>query len=889
VLFLFEEFDRENKRKKRKQTIKVVGIISLLTVVVLGMCVDFSKDEKTPDKTLTSQNQQTDSNNTPVVTGTDISDLSENRTATEGKEGTGEYNYGEALQKSILFYDLQRSGKLPDNKRTNWRGDSGMDDGSDAGLDLTGGFYDAGDNVKFNLPMAYTGAMLAWSVIEDPDSYKESGQLPYILDNIRWVNDYLIKCHPEDNVYYYQVGDGNKDHAWWGACEVMQMERPSFKVDSDHPGSTVSAEAAASLAACSAVFKDTDPDYSARCLEHAKSLYKFAEDTKSDEGYTAANGFYNSWSGFYDELAWAAVWISIASEDSSYLKKADEYLGQSVGDYKWAHCWDDVYTGTCLLLAQHTNDKKYGELLERNLDFWTDGYNGEKISYTPDGLAWLDQWGSLRYATTEAFIASSYSQSSACPDNKKEKYWNFAVSQVNYALGSTGRSFVVGFGTDPPVNPHHRTSHSSYANNMNEPAEQAHTLYGALVGGPDSGGNYQDVITNYTVNEVACDYNAGFVCALAKMYGKFGGKTIPDFGAVEVPDHDELYAETSVNASGNDFTEIKAMLYNKTSWPARVTDGLELRYFIDLSEVYDAGGSADGIDISLNYAQNEVKASIQPWNEDKHIYYASIDFSGVKIYPGGQESYKKEVQFRMKSSSGVWNSANDYSFADLTSSNGSSMISADHCALYDNGKLVFGSEPDGEVHEQLTASTENKVTSVSENAETERPAAVTTKKKNTLSAENADVSVILDASQNGGGQNTIYFTVSVTNKGDSSFTTDALDILYYFSSDGADSSSINVWCDSAAVTSPSGNYKAVNDVSGKCTAFSASDNTADTVCTVSSSGSTVIDPGDTYKVQIRMSKNDWSDFNLTNDYSSGNAENIVIRSGDKTLSGNIPS
>ena len=56
----------------------------------------------------------------------------------EGIEGTGNYNYGEALQKSILFYELQRSGPLPEQTRCNWRGDSGLEDGADNGLDLTG-------------------------------------------------------------------------------------------------------------------------------------------------------------------------------------------------------------------------------------------------------------------------------------------------------------------------------------------------------------------------------------------------------------------------------------------------------------------------------------------------------------------------------------------------------------------------------------------------------------------------------------------------------------------------------------------------------------------------------------------------------------------------------
>jgi hypothetical protein len=54
------------------------------------------------------------------------------------------YNYGHVMGLSLLFYEAQRSGKLPSDNRIPWRGDSAMDDGKDVGLDLTGGWYDAG-------------------------------------------------------------------------------------------------------------------------------------------------------------------------------------------------------------------------------------------------------------------------------------------------------------------------------------------------------------------------------------------------------------------------------------------------------------------------------------------------------------------------------------------------------------------------------------------------------------------------------------------------------------------------------------------------------------------------------------------------------------------------
>ena len=657
-----------------------------------------TNDEKEFDKpkpeAITEDNQDNDVDSSDYLgkfQTYSIDGLSMAGSGYEGTKGTGDYNYGEALQKSILFYELQRSGKLPEGTRTNWRGDSCLNDGQDAGLDLSGGWFDAGDNVKFNLPMAYTTAMLGWSVYEDLDAYEESGQLKYQLNNIRYACDYFIKCHPEDEVYYYQVGDGGQDHGWWGPAELVEtrMSRPSYKVTASAPGSCVTGETAAALAVASILFEKEDSEYSKLCLKHAKSLYSFADKYKSDAGYTAANGFYNSWSGYYDELAWAAAWLYLATGDDSYLKKAEEYYPQANQDYNWAMCWDDVHIGAAVLLSQITGKDAYSNAVEKHLDWWTTGTNGERITYSPKGLAWLDNWGSLRYATTTAFIASVYSEMDVCSKSKAETYWDFAVSQANYALGSTGRSFVVGFGENYPQHVHHRTTQGSYTNNINDPVNARHILFGALAGGPDAGDNYTDEVSNYNNNEVACDYNAGFTGLLAKLYTKYKGQTIKDFGAIEEPE-DEFFAEICANVNGNDFIEIKAYVFNESAWPARGNKDLELRYFVDLSEVYAAGGSVDSIDITSNYVQSLKETKLVPYDEDKHIYYLSVSFVDGEVYPGGQESYRKEVQIRMRSTNGAWDNSNDYSNAGMTTG---TMIPADKCAVYEGGKLVYGSEP----------------------------------------------------------------------------------------------------------------------------------------------------------------------------------------------------
>lgn len=612
------------------------------------------------------------------------------------------YNYGEALQKAIMFYEFQRSGALPDDIRNNWRGDSGLSDGSDAGLDLTGGWYDAGDHVKFNLPMAYSTAMLAWSVYESEDALKESGQLEYLLKDIKWVTDYLIKCHPSANVFYYQVGNGGTDHSWWGPAEVMQMERPSYKVDLNSPGSAVSAEAAAALAAAGVIFADRDPDYAATCIQHAKELFSFADTTKSDSGYTAANGFYSLSSGFYDELSWAGVWLYLATKDSAYLDKAESYVPNwgtepqsSTISYKWAQCWDDVHYGAALLLAKITGNEVYKTSTEMHLDYWTTGYNGSRISYTPKGLAWLDSWGALRYSTTTAFLASVYADWSGCSAEKAETYSAFAKQQADYALGSSGRSFVVGFGKDSPKRPHHRTAHSSWADSMTMPAYHRHTIYGALVGGPGRDDSYTDDVNNYTNNEVACDYNAGFVGVLAKLYGNYGGDPIPDFTAMEEVTNDEFYAEAGINASGSNFIEIKALLNNCSGWPARMGDQLSFKYFVDITEAVNAGYTAKDLKITTNYNQGADVSQLLPWDEANNIYYVNVDFTGTKIYPGGQSAYKKEIQFRITGpqNTAFWDNSNDYSYTGLNGVTSGNVVKTTYIPVYDAGVKVFGDEP----------------------------------------------------------------------------------------------------------------------------------------------------------------------------------------------------
>jgi endoglucanase len=114
------------------------------------------------------------------------------------------HDYNDALSKAILFFEGQRSGFLPEDQRQKWRANSGLSDGWTYNYDLTGGYYDAGDNVKFGFPMAFTTTMLAWSVIEFGDKMPPN-ELRNALVAIRWSTDYLLKTISQPNRIFVQV------------------------------------------------------------------------------------------------------------------------------------------------------------------------------------------------------------------------------------------------------------------------------------------------------------------------------------------------------------------------------------------------------------------------------------------------------------------------------------------------------------------------------------------------------------------------------------------------------------------------------------------------------------------------------------------------------------
>lgn len=381
--------------------------------------------------------------------------------------GEPQFNYAEALQKTVYFFEAQQSGKLSPNNRVIWRGPACLNDGQDIGRDLSGGWFDAGDHWTANLTMAFAAMTLAWSAVEHPEGWQQAGQMDELLESLIHVNRYFLKCvlnpdcaDPERDLDV-AIGCGGREgveppnvHAMWAPAELAHLmtNRPTFRVNKACPAGDIPAAMAAAMAASAMVIRDHgsmlrdkrgydsfDPAFAADLLlDRAEKLTRFAkhnmgpayDDKASKEekeqvqrqrlralradGKIVEVGYR---SGPADKVFTAATWLARAAKTPEQRQRwktlAEEtyegpYKAESYHDF-----WKDYGAG---------NFGKVGAFNMLRLDPSQEKYHAELQLYahsfttyksTPGGLR-LREWfaheyGSLRHANNAAVIALYYS------------------------------------------------------------------------------------------------------------------------------------------------------------------------------------------------------------------------------------------------------------------------------------------------------------------------------------------------------------------------------------------------------------------------------------------------------------------------------------------------
>lgn len=663
---------------------------------------------------------------------------------------SGSYNYAEALQKSMFFYEVQQSGKLPEWNSVPWRADSMIDeDGNETDI-VPGGWFDAGDHFKFTLTNAYSASILAWGYMEYKDAVDKAGLGELYKNNIKWGIDYVLAADRGNGKMVGTIGDftgGSTDHNIWCSAEVYLRKHNLNNGDWERPydiieNSTVSALSAAVLAQGYMLFKDTDQEKAEEYLEHAKDLFEGADKFRDTKDIGGMAGMYNT-STWVDDCMYAACWLYKATGDKSYLDKIEsDYIpnfpqeNQSTDwKYTWGLAWDDTTQAAALLYAQITGKEEWINHIDKHIRYWMNegsagGLKPFEGKVTPGGLSHLTNWGCLRHATNTSFLAKLASDTIFKDDSaKSQKYDKWADSQVNYCFGDNeeNMSYVLGMGDKQPTAIHHRTASGIHDDHWNElgqesggeegwQTEYAHTLYGALIGGPDNTGSYGSYkVSDFQFTEVAIDYNAGYTAALCAMIDDYGGEPLADFPPAETPTWAEWEMAAVLNGSGASYTEIKAWAMNHTAWPARVQKNISYRYYFDVSEVLAAGLSVDDIKVegkSQQYGEGkqgyaEVSGPYKYEGDSTgNIYYAEVKFlDGRAIQPTGQSEHRDEVQFRIsvpdaidgKPTTGAWDPSNDWSYEgveDATDLKKPDSINS-HITMYVDEILVWGEEPDG--------------------------------------------------------------------------------------------------------------------------------------------------------------------------------------------------
>lgn len=714
--------------------------------VLMAHCLDKSVLEKLPTSSSETPTDNSSSNKDPSSSSPSAPFDLPNEEIENGGEDVnedGSYNYAAALQKALFFYDAERSGDLPNDFRVSWRGDSELCDGvvslnedntnlsqsfinnnedvldpdGDGTIDVSGGFHDAGDHVKFGLPQSYAASTLGWAVYEFKDQFLNTKQYSYVMDILKWFSDDFIKSTFRDNTgnvvaFAYQMGEGSIDHNYWGPPELQSCDdypRPVYFATEDDPASDQAAGAAAALALMSLNSHDVDEEYALTCLDTAEALYNFA---KENRGLGYSGGFYPS-SADEDELSWAAIWLYEATHNASYLTDIVQTSGTAYTGYLksiisntqdswqnvWTHCWDTVWTGVILKLADITEDSFYQNISKWNLEYWSgishdDASDTSHIEITDAGYSFLSIWGSARYNTTEQFMALLY-----------QKYFGdtsfatWAKGQMDYLMGNNPmhRSYLVGFTDSYAEHPHHRAAHGSTTNSMYDPPNHRHVLYGALVGGPDANDFHNDQTNDYIYNEVAIDYNAGFVGALVGLYQYYGHYENPlsNFPPEEDTIDDEYRITAKIEQENGQRTQVTLTLNATPYYPPRFVSGLKARYFFSIQELLDHGQDIHNVKVEVYYDSGESiygePVQIQGpsiWDETNKIYYYEIDWSHYEIFGA------RTIQFAIIADLASdyfyhWDPTNDFSHNGLSSIE----VNTPYIPIYLSGDLLEGEEP----------------------------------------------------------------------------------------------------------------------------------------------------------------------------------------------------
>ncbi len=424
------------------------------------------------------------------------------------------------LQKIALeFYAYQRAG-IQDgtNPHNPFYNQSPYPHAGDSynGNDMSGGWYDAGDFVKFGLNMGFAAYTLLKGYDVFPRGYDDdyglsntsaSDGIPDVLNQAKYATDYFLKAVVSNSTVVMDMGQASQEHgdinqSGYQASQAFP-NRPAILAD----GADVPGFYAATLALMSIVYRTHDAAYADQCVAKAKQAFEFGlTHRKICTPQTKAGAALYTSKGWEDKMALAAVELFRATGDATYMEWALEFQ-QSVSSHYFAVGYDHVGDYSAFELYRQGVNATAAWMADVStiLNRQATGPALIKDAYVPS------DWGNAGHAGNSAFsLALAFSLKG------NDKYKDFAFQQVEWVsgMGSYPRSYVMGFNSGPN-NPHHRNDATIGG------------LKGSVLSGPapdgafdpanpeNSNWNFVDDRNQYKYTEPAINYNAGLIGALA--------------------------------------------------------------------------------------------------------------------------------------------------------------------------------------------------------------------------------------------------------------------------------------------------------------------------------------------------------------------------------------
>ena len=386
-------------------------------------------------------------------------------------------------------------------------------------VDASGGWWDAGDYLKFVHTASYTEALMLVGVRDFPGQMGGDSSTSSFLKEAKFGLDWLQRMWNNDSAtLYYQVGIGSgnsgfeDDHSIWRLPQeddTFGGTQPKYRYIRNRPvllaapaGSKVSPNLAGRLAAdfalCFSVYRTSDPPYANRCLLSAEHLFDLADTSPPAELLTASPHDFYGESEWRDDMELAATELYLATRNPNLpegLPHRDSafYLKQAT-DWASAYIHGAKRGGEILSVAN------VGGLAHFEL------YRALMLAGNPSGLAvtpadlladmkkTLDHavslagkdpfgfgapWGAGDTPTHGAALAVMASEYDYLTHSKQ--YDAYSRQWMDNILGANawGTSLIVGDGTVFPRCIHHQVANLLASGNPPTPV-----LAGAVVEGP---------------------------------------------------------------------------------------------------------------------------------------------------------------------------------------------------------------------------------------------------------------------------------------------------------------------------------------------------------------------------------------------------------------------